>query len=345
MGEIFLKVLLIMAVMFAFMVPGFALKKLKLFGEGTTFALSNLLLYVCQPALAIKAFCTFTKQDWEIVNAIKRTDIAANFGLVAAIATISMLLMMGLCKLIFLKSKNKKATDVYAFIAAFSNCGFMGIPFVEMYTGGDPLAVMYMMVFNVMFTVFCWTFGVVLITGDIKQVSPKKLLCNPAILSVAVGLLLFFVPQINFFMFDGCEVLQMFPQYLSYMTAPLSMVIVGIRIAEMSPKTLFLNKGNYVAGGLRLIIAPFLTFAAAIPFFYILQSARGGVSGIDEYVFLAPVIAMTMSPAASVVAMAESFDGDKDTAASAFVTVTLISIITVPLVIMALMACWGAFTA
>ena len=55
MGEIFLKVLLIMAVMFAFMVPGFALKKLKLFGEGTTFALSNLLLYVCQPALAIKA--------------------------------------------------------------------------------------------------------------------------------------------------------------------------------------------------------------------------------------------------------------------------------------------------
>ena len=51
---------------------------------------------------------------------------------------------------------------------------------------------------------------------------------------------------------------------------------------------------------------------------------------------------MTMSPAASVVAMAERFDGDRETATAAFVTNTLISIITIPLVITAVMAICGA---
>ena len=46
MLNIFVKVLLIMAVLAAFAVPGFALKKLKMIGEGGTLTLSNLLLYV-----------------------------------------------------------------------------------------------------------------------------------------------------------------------------------------------------------------------------------------------------------------------------------------------------------
>ena len=77
---------------------------------------------------------------------------------------LSMGLMLALCKLIFIKSKDKSKTNVYSFIAVFSNCGFFGIPFVEMFTDGNPLATMYVMVFNVVFTILCWTVGVVLIT-------------------------------------------------------------------------------------------------------------------------------------------------------------------------------------
>ena len=345
MGEIFLKVLLIMAVLFAFMAPGFALRKLKMIGEGATFALSNLLLYVCQPALAIKAFCVFTKDDWATVSAVNKLVLLENFGMVALISAAAILLMFALCKLIFIKSKNKKITNVYSFVAVFSNSGFLGIPFIDMFTDGDPLAVMYMMVFNVIFTILCWTLGVVLITGDYKQIKFRKLVCNPALIANAVGLLLFFVPKINFFMFGGLEVLQIFPQYLANMTAPLSMVIVGIRVAEMSPKTLFLKKGVYLSGALRLIVSPLLAFAVAVPFYFLLAKARGSVGAADGYVFLAPIIAMAMSPAASVAAMAESFDGAKETAAAAFVTVTLLSIIVIPLMITAIMAGWGAFAA
>ena len=47
---------------------------------------------------------------------------------------------------------------------------------------------------------------------------------------------------------------------------------------------------------------------------------------------------MAMSPAAAVVAMAETFDGDRETATAAFITNTLFSLVTIPLVMTAIMA-------
>ncbi len=85
MLQIFLKVFLIMAVLFAFAIPGFALKKLKMLGEGSLLALSNILLYVCQPALVIKAFCVFTKEQEEAVYSLGMLNLLADFGVTAAI--------------------------------------------------------------------------------------------------------------------------------------------------------------------------------------------------------------------------------------------------------------------
>lgn len=336
MGEIFLKTFLIMLVLVAFAVPGFALKKLKMIGEGGTLTLSNILLYVCQPALAIKAFCVFSEEDYAAICAIDKVTLLKNFGITFAVSVLAIGLMFGICKLIFIKAKDKSAANVYSFIAIFSNCGFLGIPFVEMFTGGNPLAIMYIMVFNVAFTLSSWTLGVVLITGSFKKVRVRKLVLNPAIISIVIALVFFFVPQINVFNMKEVAELRIFPQYLSYMTAPLSMLIVGIRIAETPLKQLFCIKGVYLAGGLRLILAPFLTLLIALPFTYLV-----GGGAFDEYVYLAPIIAMTMSPAASVVAMAESFGGDKERATSAFVTNTLLSVITIPLVMMAVAAIFG----
>lgn len=337
MGQLYLKILIIMGVLFAFAVPGFALKKLKLLGERATFTLSNILLYVCQPALALSAFCTFTSEEWEVISAVPSSEFAKNFGIVAALAFASMMLMFGLCKLIFMRSKNRKKTDMYSCIAIFSNCGFLGVPFTEMLTDGDSLAVMYMMVFNVVYNFLCWTLGVILITGDFKEIRVKKLVCNPAIISNVVAITLFFVPQINFFMFDGLTDLQTFPRYLAHMTAPLSMIIVGIRLAESNLKDLFCRAGIYLSGALRLIVAPFMTFGLAVALFYL----TGGMQGTGDYTYLAPVIAMAMSPAASVVAMAERFSGDTKTAADGFITNTVLSVIIIPLTVAAITAIWA----
>ncbi len=328
-----------MLVLAAFAVPGFALKKLKMIGEGGTYTLSNVLLYVCQPALVVKSFCVFSDAEFETVTSINRLILLKNFGISFAFAVVSLLLMLAVSKLVFIKAKDKSAARVYSYVAVFSNCGFLGVPFVEAFTDGNPLATMYVMVFNVAFIILCWTVGVVLITGDFKSIRPKKIFLNPAIIASVVAAVLFFVPEINFFMIEPVKGLGIFPKYLGYCTAPLSMIIVGIRLAETPVKSLFCRTGVYLSGGLRLIVAPFLTLLLVLPFTQFFGA--GADSGFEEYVYLAPVIAMAMSPAASVVAMAETFDGDKETATAAFVTGTILSVVTIPCVITAVVAIFG----
>ena len=123
------------------------------------------------------------------------------------------------------------------------------------------------------------------------------------------------------------------------MTAPLSMIIVGIRLAEMDKKALFCDLGVYLAGGLRLVVAPFLTLLVALPFTSLL--GVGLASGFEEYVYLAPIIAMAMSPATAIVAMAEKFGGLKEKATACVVMNTLLSIITIPLITMAVYGILG----
>ncbi len=342
MLQVYLKALIIMAVLIAFILPGFLLRKLKLLNDNSSSTLSNILLYVCQPALAIDAFCVYSQEDWQVIQNISKVVLLGNFGIVIAISVLSMLLIFLICKLVFLKSKEKNISNIYTFIAIFSNCGFLGVPFVKMFTDSNPLAVIYIMVFNIVFIIMSWTLGVTLITGDIHEIRLKKIICNPSIIAVVVAIILFFVPQINIFMIVGVKDLQILPQYLSYMNAPISMMIVGIRLAELSLKQIFCKRGVYISGILRLIVAPLITFAVALVFYFILRNTRGALSVDEEYIILSPVIAMAMSPAASVVAMAERFNGDKETATAAFATNTLLSIVTIPIIISIVMLCWNA---
>lgn len=340
MGQIFLKVFLIMLVLFAFLLPGFVLGKLKMLGKDATLTLSNVLLYVCQPALIISSFCVFSAEDWQRVQSISKITLLENFATTLAISFIAMGGLMLICKLVFMRAKDKKAADVYSFIAVFSNCGFMGVPFVQMFTDNDPLATIYVTVFSIAFNVLVWTLGVYLISGDVKEIRVKKLICNPTVIATCVALILFFAPDLNFFMAESVKELQIFPKYLAYATAPISMIIAGIRLAGMPAKEVFGQKGVYIAGGLRLVAAPVFTFAVALLIMLIFKSVRGGVDAAEEYVFLAPVIAMAMSPASMVLALAERYNGDKKTATAALVTDTILSLITIPLIITAITALW-----
>lgn len=341
MGAIFLKAIIITLALLAFAVPGFILRKRGMVGDGGKKALGNILLYVCQPGMILAAFTVFTDADYAAIQAVGRTILLKNFGIAALVSLLALALVFGATKLVFVKAKNRAAADIYTYIAVFSNCGFLGVPFVQMFTDGNAIAVMYLMVFNLVFVVLIWTLGVFLITHDAKEISAKKVLLNPTIIASALALLLFFVPELNIFMLDGCKELQIIPQSLSVMTAPVAMILVGIALAELPFKSFFTSPGVYVAGALRLIVAPLLTFALAAACYYIFDMDLGGSAAAAEYIFLAPVLAMAMSPASLIVAMAEHYDKEKDTAAKAFVTDTLFSVITIPLIVSAVTVMWS----
>ena len=339
MNEMFIKTILAIAVLLLFIVPGYALTKLKFISPDSKRSLSSILLYVCQPALTIDAFCILEEEDMQIINQIGYTALFKNFFIAAVLTFAVMLAVFGVCRLVFIKYGNRDKANIYTYVAVFSNCGFLGVPFIEILTDGSILAVMYLMIFNLAFQTLIWTLGVWLITGNVKDISIKKVLLNPTIISIAVALLLFFVPQINIFMFKEVSELRIFPEYLATMTAPLSMIIVGISMAGLPVKSLFTDVGTYLAGALRLIAAPAITFAIAALFNLMCKNFLG-TTPQGEYVYLAAVIAMAMSPAATVVAMAEQYQKGENTATVAFVTNTLLSVITVPLMLMAALQLW-----
>ncbi len=331
-------------ILLAFIVPGYVLTKIKLIKPDAKGTLSNILLYVCQPALIINSFCIFDESDWEKLQSCSKLSILQNFAITAAIAIIAIALIFAICKVafakLFIRLKDKETSDLYTYIAIFSNCAFLGVPFIQIATNNDIFAVLYLMIFNMVFTLTIWTLGVYLITGSTKNISFKKVVLNPSIISTAIALLLFFVPKINFFMFDGLDIIQIFPQYLAYMTAPLSMIIVGISMATMPIKKIFTDKGAYLAGAVRLIVAPMLTLCISIIFYLILADTISADMQTD-YIFLAPVIAMAMSPAATVVAMAEHYEKNVESATIPYLLNTLISIVTVPCILTLSMALWG----
>ncbi len=326
MLDIIIKVLLIMSVLLVFAVPGYILRKCNLVKSDSMFSLSNILLCFAQPMLIIKAFA---------VNPITPTKgILLNFLYVFLFSVAALALTFVIAKLLFPAKKNpseRKKKDILVFIATFSNCAFVGIPFIDMFTGGDSKAMMYVIIFNVAFNLFLWTLGAYLITQDKSQISLRKALLNPCTIASAVGFLLFLVPQINVFNMPAVAEFQQIVVYSGNMTAPLSMVIVGVRIAELSPKQLFGDKNIYLAAFARLILSAALTYLLILPF------KLGNLFANDPYVLLAPVIAMSMPPAASIVAFAEKYDGEKELAAASYATGTILSIVTLPIVLMLIM--------
>ena len=319
MADIIIKVLLIMLVLFAFAVPGFILRKTGLVKSDSLYSISNILLCFAQPMLIIQAFA---------VDPIAPTEeTLLNFLWVFLFSVAAILLTFGASKLVFLFMKGeeqRRRRDLLVFVGTFSNCAFVGIPFVDMFTGGDSEAMMYITVFTVAFNLLLWTLGAYLITQDKKQISLKKALLNPCTIGSVVGFLLFLVPQINIFNMEEVAELQQIVTYGGGMTAPLSMLVVGVRIAELSPKKLFCDRGIYLASLVRLVLSAALTYLLILPF------KLTGVFADAPYVLLAPVIAMAMPPAASVVAFAEKLDGEREYAAAAYSTGTLLSIVTLP---------------
>src|SRR5699024_5529818 len=226
MLDIIVKVLLIMLVLFAFALPGFILKKTNLVRSESLYSISNILLCFAQPMLIIKAFA--------VDPVAPSGETLLNFLWVFLLSVAAIFLTFGASKLCFLFMKGgelRRKRDVLVFIGSFSNCAFVGIPFVDMFTGGDSEAMMYITVFNVAFNLLIWTLGAYLITQDKKEVSLKKALLNPCTVGSVIGFLLFLIPEINIFNMEEVEELQQIVTYAGGMTAPLSMLVVGVRMA------------------------------------------------------------------------------------------------------------------
>lgn len=319
----FITVAGIMIVLVAFLFVGLFLKRAGLVKSEHVSSLIGILLYAGQSMLSAKPFVTS-----KIVPDLALTE----FMLVAlAVSLAGQIIVFLVARLVFIKYKRPSDADIYTFAAVFSNAGFVGLPFLEMLTGGNDYALIFGVIYNVAFNMLIWTLGIYILTGDVKAISIRKAFVNPAILPLLVAIPMFYFPIINVFKYQPYTKLV---TYLADLCAPLSMIIVGIRMSEMNIKELFSGAGVYVSAGLRLIVAPLLLIGVAM-----LLKLTGYFEGeMARYALSAPVLLMSLPPAASLIVFTERCGRDSHPAVKSFLGATLISVITVPLIAMLMTA-------
>ena len=231
------KLILNVAILFLMMIPGIIMKKCRLCDAGFGKGLSNLVLYIAQPALIVFAYLGFSGSGiWLNALWVLLLSILAH-------------VVFAICALSLFKNAPDGRRRMLRFATIFSNAAFMGIPLISAVIGDE--ATIYASIYNITFNMFLWSLGVYLCTADRDEngdgvtdgdvlteygehkkknpISWVKVIFHPVNIASFLGIIILatgigkYVPTI---VFDSFEMLK-------GLVAPLSMTVLGLRMADM----------------------------------------------------------------------------------------------------------------
>ena len=326
----FLSVLITVLSLVILIIPGFLLAKFNILKEGSDKIITALVINVAQPLLM---FMSLQKEF--------NKGILKNVLFVFLLTVLFHFIMIGLTYLV-IRNKDKRAKlNVVKFASIFGNVGYMGIPFLQTLFKNNPAVqseiLIYCAIVIAAFNLTTFSIGVLIISGDKKNVSLRKAFLNPTSFSVYIGLFLFLVvgkpiasfgaqgSSLNLFLSKMMASFQM----LGDMVTPLSMTVIGIKLASITPRKLFLDKWSYVSCLNKLIIMPLITIlvVAFLP--------------LGQVVKYALFFTMAM-PSATITAMfAVQFDSDGEFASATVLLTTVLSILTIPLMFLVINGVFG----
>ncbi len=288
-------------------IPGVLLKKCKLAGEGLGVGLSNIVLYVAQPGMIILAF--IQPFDAEVL----RRSIA-----VAVLCFLFHAMFFGISLLLYRRAK-VGIQKVLRFATVFTNAGYMGVPLIQALLGND--AAIYATFYVIFFNIFVWTVGCFIYTGDKKYISLKKAFLNPATISVAIGLVIFLTPLDAHMPLVITKSLGM----LNALVAPLSMMIIGLRLADLDFKGFFKDPYLYEYLAVRMLALPVICFGI------LKLTALLGI--YSDVIAFSVLFVCASTPGATATSMfAEKYGGDPYYAGKLVSISTILSVGTMPLV-------------
>lgn len=326
--------------LFIMMIPGVLLKKLKMVPDGFGKGLSNLVLYIAQPALIFLAYV----RDFD-------KNILINSAYVFVLSIIAHAIFAVVAMLCFGKAPDGRRR-MLRFATIFSNAAFMGIPLITAVLEKNyPGATLYASIYNITFNLFLWSLGVYICTSkrdinmdgvddhaEVSKLFPSenddakvkdgsgsilKALYHPVTIAALIGLVFFILP-INQYV---PEILTDSFSRLRDLVAPLSMVVIGLRLADMDFRGIFKDLHMYLFLALRHIILPLAVVG-------VIKLAE--LCGLEiNHVVSMVVVILAATPAASSATMfAEKFDCDASYVSRLVTVSTILSIATMPLLIM-----------
>ena len=298
--------LITVATMLLYAVPGYLLVKGKLLPKESISAFATLLLYACAP--------------FQTIYALQQLDFSMYMLKYLILTLVLGLVLMGGTLGVVYFALRKRQQDVRFRIctvaAAMGNCGFMGIPLLEVLLPDYPQAVGFASMFFMAMNILMWTLVSFIITRDRRYISLKKVFVNPSVIAMGVALVLFFgrirlTGKISELVIT-----------LNKMSTVVCMLILGMRLALVPIKPMFTSGIQYVAIALKLFVFPL----AALAICSLLPVEREFAMGI-YIICCAPTGNMVLS-------FAELLGEGQDTAANVVLLSTLLSMFTIPLMLL-----------
>ena len=293
---------------FIVMFLGYLLFKVKLLDHDFIKKLTKFLLNVTLPATIFSS----------VLEAGSERDtgaVAEVFLIGLAVYIVLPVLSLAVVKLMRLPRQDR---GLYAFMMTYSNIGFMGFPLMEALFGHT--AVFYAAIVNVLFNISVFTCGVVMMNagkggGSGAGLKWKNLL-SPGISMSVLAIVVYFLNL------DFPQDIRSVVSSVGAITTPLAMILIGANLAAMDLKSIFNDWHVYVYSVVKQAVLPLLLWPVlklCVP---------------DEFILNIIYILLLMPVANTSVLFATEFGGNEHLAAKTVFITTVMSIVTVPLLLM-----------
>lgn len=291
--------------LFIMIFMGFAIVKAGIVKDEESKVLSKIVLYLVIPCVIVNAFqVDYTAQT------VKGLMIAFVASVILQIILLIIVAVMGKV----LSLNEVEVASVY-----YSNSGNLIVPIVTFILGKEW--VLYGCVFMSVQLVFLWTHCKKIISRE-RSYDWKKIVLNINMISIAVGVVLFFT-RIRL-----PEVIDNTIGAVGNMIGPVSMIVTGMLFAGMNLKQIFANKRVYFVSFLRMLVVPLIALIL------IKGSRLANLSADAPKIMLIVFLAVITPSASTVTQMCQVYGNDSQYASAINVVTTLSAIITMPVMVL-----------
>ncbi|MCU6763268.1 putative transporter YfdV [uncultured Roseburia sp.] len=294
-------------ILFILIFVGFYIGRRGIIRQECTPDLSNFILKVTMP---VTVFVSMIQQE----NLSLAGKIWQIMFMTLVLHLVSFLIGLGVIRALRIP---KQEQGIWLFNCMFTNNGFMGFPLGLSIWGNDGLFLMA--VANVVSNFLIFSMGLKFLTKyyPVKEkINLKRMVVNNLNLAVVIGFV-FYLAQIHL-----PEIPMKLLNYLSDITAGLSMIVVGLSLSRMQIRQVFSNKKIFLLAAVRLLALPCICAAVLkwLP-----------ISADSELVSI--LILMSALPAASSqTILTEQYGTNTQDASRAILVTTLFCVVTIPFV-------------
>lgn len=307
-----------MVMIFLLIGTGMVLYRRKMLSEETSKQISGIIINVTNPALLIcSAFDDGPKVSLQELG-IAFVSYAIIFAVLIAISFL----------IPYFLGVPKKLHYAYQMLTIFGNVGFIGIPLASAVLGSESL--IFVSIFNLLFNLLIYTFGAALLQRAAVGRDPKesgdgtepdnehstsdrlRKLINAGTIS-AVATMIFYLSD-----FRVPVIVSSTLSYAGRATTLLSMLVLGVSVAQMSLKDIFSHPKLYVFTLLRQIL---------VPIGCVLVMRRL----VDSSLIVNTMLLMVAVPAANMpLMMAKQMNMETESISQGIILTTILSLVTVP---------------